>query len=151
MRLSYRATTNNINFRGNAISIQQLSALTSVSDRCNQYLSFTCRRALLLNTPGQPYIWWASQDGRKMTNWGGAPSNTSKCACGISNSCYNTTKSCNCDAFSDNVLVDQGALSDKRYLPIKELHLGFSRITNSTFAAYNIGNLICSGPGTLIV
>ncbi|EDV23566.1 uncharacterized protein TRIADDRAFT_58343 [Trichoplax adhaerens] len=144
--LGYLATTNNINQRGNTISIQQLSALAKVSDRCRQDLSFTCRQALLLNSPGQPYIWWISQDGRRMKNWAGAPSNSSKCACGVVNNCYNKNKSCNCDSFANRVLEDRGTLNDKRYLPIKELHLGLSQITNSTFASYDIGNFICSGP-----
>ncbi|EDO44023.1 predicted protein, partial [Nematostella vectensis] len=60
---------------------------------------------------------WVSRDGEKMTSWGGAPSRSNKCACGVTGTCDNAANSCNCES-NDNVWrEDSGFLTDKETLP----------------------------------
>lgn len=95
----------------------------------------------------EPYGWWVSRNNMKMVSWGGAPADSRKCACGVTNSCTNNTKMCNCDADAGTVLEDSGSITDKRYLPIKELRFGYASFDRNRIALYSVGKLICRGTG----
>ncbi|XP_013415259.1 uncharacterized protein LOC106177114 [Lingula anatina] len=98
---------------------EQLESLTRISGKCRQFVRFSCFEASnFVLTP-----WWVSRQGWNMTNWGGAPTNSSKCACAMKNNCDRSYRKCNCQI---NDLVwrnDEGHLDDKRYLPVKKVHI----------------------------
>ncbi|XP_013411538.1 uncharacterized protein LOC106174502 [Lingula anatina] len=56
-----------------------------------------------------------------MANWGGAPTNSSKCGCAIQNRCDMSNDQCNCHRDDGMWRVDAGYLDDKRYLPVKQV------------------------------
>ncbi|XP_013419376.1 contactin-associated protein-like 5 [Lingula anatina] len=56
-----------------------------------------------------------------MTNWGGAPTNSSQCACGVQGRCDKSGRDCNCNINDYEWRSDEGYLDDKRYLPVKQV------------------------------
>lgn len=110
------------------VSVDQLKALTAKSQFCDQYIKYECRSAVLLygskNAGSVNYGWLVSIDGEKLVNWGGAPTNSSLCACGVDDSCVSPGLPCNCDGDSRIKLIDEGVLMDKSVLPITEVRLG---------------------------
>ncbi|EDV20971.1 uncharacterized protein TRIADDRAFT_60571 [Trichoplax adhaerens] len=128
------------------VSIKQAAALADISESCSQNIVYRCQKSVLLNTPNTPYGWWVSRNNMKMVSWGGAPADSRKCACGVTGSCANRTKMCNCDGnFGNTVLTDSGSLNDKRYLPVKQVRFGFESLNSSRIGIYSVGKLICRG------
>ena len=96
-------------------SPSQLASLTRVSSHCEQFIKYECYDSQLFR---RGFSWWMSRDSAKMTYWGGASPGSGKCACGMTNSCADSSKVCNCDK---NDLVwreDSGLLTDKVILAI---------------------------------
>ncbi|XP_018414297.1 PREDICTED: uncharacterized protein LOC108788893 [Nanorana parkeri] len=122
-------------------SLAQLRTLTSSSESCEQFVKLDCRHIRFLDGP---WGWWVSRDGEAITSWGGAPTNSGKCACGENGECALEMTSCNCDANDDVWRTDEGAITDKSSLPIKEIRFGGTDITRS-LAFYRIGKLRCWG------
>ena len=123
-------------------SLSQLASLTRVSSHCEQFIKYECHNAVLL-TYG--YAWWVSRDSSKMTYWGGASPGSGKCACGMTNSCANPSRGCNCDK-SDNVWrEDSGLLTDRASLPVKQLRFGDLARGSNHQGYYTLGKLKCYG------
>ena len=103
-------------------SLSQLASLTDASLHCEQFIKYQCYNSALWFP--NPVGWWVSRDSSKMSYWGGASPGSKKCACGMTNSCADPRKACNCDQ-NDNVWrEDSGFLTDKSTLPVKELRFG---------------------------
>ncbi|EDO43004.1 predicted protein, partial [Nematostella vectensis] len=68
--------------------------------------------------------WWVSRDNAKMTYWGGATPGRNKCACGMTSSCANLSRACNCDSNDRVWRSDEGLLTDKKSLPVRAMHFG---------------------------
>ena len=103
-------------------SLYQLASLTRVSTHCEQFIKYECRGSLLRFD--NPYGWWVPRGSSKMSYWGAALPVSNKCACGMTNSCADRSKGCNCDT---NDLVwreDSGLLTDKSQLLVKQLRFG---------------------------
>ena len=83
-----------INYTG--ASLSQLADLTNVSSHCEQFIKYECQDSGLFFY-ADPAGWWVSRDSTKMTYWGGASPGSGKCACGMTNSCANPNRGCNCD------------------------------------------------------
>ena len=114
-----------IHYTGSGLtSNAQLFGLLNISTHCEQFIKYQCYGSLLLNA-GNQYGWWVSRDNVKMTYWGGAtPADSYKCACGVSNSCADSSNGCNCDK-NDNVWrEDSGLLTEKSHLPVSQLRFG---------------------------
>ncbi|XP_034003247.1 contactin-associated protein-like 4 [Trematomus bernacchii] len=125
----------------------QLTAITSQSEHCEQELSYHCRKSRLLNTPeGAPFSWWVGGPGpgQVQTHWGGALPNSRQCACGLQDNCLDSNHYCNCDADYDQWANDSGLLTHKETLPVRSLVLGDVRRPGSE-AAYRVGPLRCHG------
>ena len=121
-------------------SLSQLARLTKVSSHCEQFVKYECYDSMFL-TFG--YAWWVSRDSSKMTYWGGASPGSSKCACGMTNSCADSSYGCNCDK-NDNVWrEDSGLLTDKTKLPVKQLRFGDVSSTEEGY--HTLGKLKCFG------
>ena len=101
-------------------SLSQLASLTRVSSHCEQFIKYECYHLVLQLYSGSPYGWWVSRDSTKMTYWGGA-SVSGKCACGVTNSCADSSYGCNCDKNDFVWREDSGLLTDKTCLPVKDV------------------------------
>ena len=108
----------NIHYSGATFS--QLAKLTDVSTTCEQFIKYECYHSLLLSNPG----WWVSRNSFKMTYWGGASPRSNNCACGMTNSCADSSKKCNCDKNDAVWREDSGLLTVKTQLPVKQLRFG---------------------------
>ncbi|XP_068728041.1 roundabout homolog 2-like [Montipora capricornis] len=122
-------------------SLSQLASLTRVSLHCEQFIKYECYDSVLLNN-NNPHGWWVSRDSVKMTYWGGA-SVSNKCACGMTNSCANPSRGCNCDKNDPVWREDSGLLTDKTRLPVKQLRFGDA--TGSEKGYHTLGKLRCYG------
>ncbi|KAM7388159.1 hypothetical protein PAMP_024357 [Pampus punctatissimus] len=126
---------------------EQLAAIISQSEHCEQELSYHCRKSRLLNTPeGAPFSWWVGGPGpgQVQTYWGGALPGSQQCACGLLDSCLDPDHYCNCDADYDQWANDSGLLTHKETLPVRSLVLGDIQRPGSE-AAYRVGPLHCYG------
>ncbi|XP_070817481.1 contactin-associated protein-like 4 [Chaetodon trifascialis] len=126
---------------------EQLAAIISQSEHCEQELSYHCRKSRLLNTPeGAPFSWWVGGPGpgQVQTYWGGALPGSRQCACGLQDSCMDSNHYCNCDADYDQWANDSGLLTHKETLPVRSLVLGDLQRPGSE-AAYRVGPLRCHG------
>jgi len=111
--------TLNIDYTG--ADLNQLASLTRVSSHCEQFIKYECYNSRMFDGG---YAWWVSRDSGKMTYWGGASPGSGKCACGMTNSCANSWRNCNCDANDNTWREDSGLLVDKTRLPVKQLRFG---------------------------
>ena len=122
-------------------SLSQLASLTRVSSQCEQFIKYECYNARVFY--GSGYSWWVSRDSTKMTYWGGASPGSGKCACGMTNSCAESSFGCNCDK-NDNVWrEDSGLITDKTKLPVKQLRFG--DVSGREEGYHTLGKLKCFG------
>ena len=125
----------------NGASFSQLASLTRVSSHCEQFIKYECHHSVIFGYGG--HAWWVSRDYSKMTYWGGA-SVSGKCACGMTNSCADSSLGCNCDKNDGVWREDSGLLTDKTKLPVKQLRFGDAG--NSVDMGYHtLGKLKCYG------
>ncbi|XP_058495403.1 contactin-associated protein-like 4 [Solea solea] len=126
---------------------EQLTAVISQSEHCQQELVYHCRKSRLLNTPeGAPFSWWVGgpYPGQVQSYWGGAQPGSRQCACGLRDSCLDSNHFCNCDADFNQWTNDSGLLTHKESLPVRSLVLGDVQRPGSE-AAYRVGPLRCHG------
>ncbi|CAL8306200.1 unnamed protein product [Lota lota] len=126
---------------------EQLTAIISQSEHCEQELSYYCRKSRLLNTPeGPAFSWWIGgpSPGEIHTHWGGAVPGSQQCACGLQENCLHPKHLCNCDADQPQWANDSGLLTNKETLPLRSLVLGDIQRPGSE-AAYRVGPLRCHG------
>ena len=122
-------------------SLSQLAGLTRVSSHCEQFIQYECRHSRMFE---KGFAWWVSRNSTKMMYWGGASPGSGNCACGMTNSCANSSYGCNCDA---NDLVwrnDSGLLTDKTHLPVKQLRFGDTGWSEEK-GYHTLGKLKCYG------
>uniref|UniRef100_A0A3B4WYK3 Contactin-associated protein-like 4 n=1 Tax=Seriola lalandi dorsalis TaxID=1841481 RepID=A0A3B4WYK3_SERLL len=128
----------------------QLAAIISQSERCEQEVTYHCRKSRLLHTPdGSALSWWVGGpgEGQVQTYWGGASPGSQQCACGQQESCVDLKHHCNCDADYTEwyyVTNDTGLLTHKENLPVRSLVLGDVQRPGSE-SAYRVGPLRCHG------
>uniref|UniRef100_A0A671PU85 Contactin-associated protein-like 5 n=1 Tax=Sinocyclocheilus anshuiensis TaxID=1608454 RepID=A0A671PU85_9TELE len=123
-------------------SSEQLKALVSLSEHCEQKIAYHCRRSRLFNPwDGTPLSWWVDRRGEKRTYWGGFQPGVQQCSCGLEENCADMNYFCNCDA--DRVENDTGILSYKEQLPVREIVVGDTYRLGSE-AMYVVGPLQCS-------
>ena len=126
-------------------SLSQLASLTNVSAHCEQFIKYECFDSSLWFP--SPISWWVSRDSSQMLYWGGASPDSKKCACGMTNSCAYPTQACNCDRNDAVWREDNGFLTDKSTLPVKELRFGDTGINGNTDEKgyHTLGKLKCYG------
>ena len=123
-------------------SLPQLASLTRVSSHCEQFIKYECYHSglWLYNPTG----WWVSRDSNKMKYWGGASPGSSKCACGMTYSCADSSEfGCNCDKNDHVWREDSGLLTDKTTLPVKQLYFG--DLGGFEKGYHTVGKLKCYG------
>ena len=122
--------------------MDQIIAVIERSRQCEQFIKYECLHALLAFHV--PYSWWVSRDGVWMTYWGGAPPSSSKCKCGVTDSCTVQGNPCNCDQNNNIWTEDSGDLTNKDTLPVTELRFGDTGSTNE-IGYHTLGALRCWG------
>nr|XP_036855403.1 contactin-associated protein-like 2 [Manis javanica] len=126
-------------------SMDQIGAITSSAEYCEQYVSYFCKMSRLLNTPdGNPYTWWVGKANEKHYYWGGSGPGIQKCACGIERNCTDPKYYCNCDADYKQWRKDAGFLSYKDHLPVSQVVVGDTDRQGSE-AKLSVGPLRCQG------
>uniref|UniRef100_A0A3P8TEU0 Contactin associated protein-like 5a n=1 Tax=Amphiprion percula TaxID=161767 RepID=A0A3P8TEU0_AMPPE len=132
MRLNYSA------------SAEQLRAIVSGSEQCQQEVVYSCRKSRLFNTrDGSPLSWWLDRDGERRSYWGGFLPGVQQCSCSLEENCVDMNYFCNCDADTD-AANDTGVLSYKDHLPVSQVVVGDTNRTGS-MAVYSVGPLRCYG------
>ena len=121
-------------------SLSQLASLAIVSSHCEQFIKYECYDSRIFIGG---YAWWVSRDSSKMTYWGGASPGSGKCACGMTNSCADSWRACNCDKNDGVWREDSGLLTDKTHLPVKQLRFGDA--TGIEQGYHTLGKLKCYG------
>ena len=122
-------------------SLSQLALLTRVSSHCEQFIKYESYGSVMLGWGG--YAWWVSRDSSKMTYWGGASPGSGKCACGMTNSCADSWRACNCDRSDWVWREDSGLLTDKTHLSVKQLRFGDT--VSGEQGYHTLGKLKCYG------
>ena len=120
-------------------SLSQLASLTRVSSHCEQFIKYECCGSRLFR---DGMGWWVSRDSTKMTYWGGA-SVRGNCACGMTDSCADSSDGCNCDKNDFVWREDSGLLIDKTRLPVKQLRFGDTGGYENGY--HTLGKLKCYG------
>ena len=96
------------------------------SAACSQFMRWECKAAIIHNpyNPDMLTTFWMNRT-EQMTNYfGGATPGSGNCACGETNSCYNTSLPCNCDENDEVWRVDEGWVTNKVELPIHSFYAG---------------------------
>ena len=132
------------------VTLSQLRSLTRASTYCEQFIKYECYGSLLELGSSSPAGWWVSRDSAQMLYWGGASPESNKCACGMTNSCADSSKTCNCDKNDAVWREDSGLLTDKDHLPVKELRFGDTGTHGPNNVAdekgyHTLGKLKCYG------
>ncbi|KAM8881919.1 contactin-associated protein-like 2a isoform 2-T2 [Synchiropus picturatus] len=126
-------------------SVDQVTAITTSAEYCEQQIVYSCRMSRLLNTPdGTPYTWWVGRGSEKHFYWGGSGPGIQKCACGIDRNCTDPKYDCNCDADQSQWREDAGLLVYKEHLPVSQVAVGDTNRAGSE-AKLTVGPLRCQG------
>ncbi|XP_061821492.1 contactin-associated protein-like 2a isoform X2 [Nerophis lumbriciformis] len=126
-------------------SMEQVTAITTSAEHCEQQITYSCRMSRLLNTPdGTPYTWWVGRGSEKHFYWGGSGPGIQKCACGIDRNCTDPKYDCNCDADHAQWREDSGLLTYKEHLPVSQVAVGDTNRAGSE-AKLTVGPLRCQG------
>ena len=123
------------------ISMEQIGAIVKQSTNCEQFIKYECYSSVLLSSG---YGWWVSRQGSKMNYWGGADTNSGKCACGMTNTCA-AGGNCNCDMNDQAWREDSGYLTDKNTLPVTELRFGDADDLSDESGYHTLEKLRCWG------
>ncbi|XP_032371956.1 contactin-associated protein-like 5 [Etheostoma spectabile] len=126
-------------------SAEQIRAIVSGSEHCQQEVVYNCKKSRLFNTKdGSPLTWWLDWEGEKRSYWGGFLPGVQQCSCSLEENCMDMNYFCNCDADTDTWANDTGILSYKDHLPVSQIVIGDTNRTGSQ-AVYHIGPLRCYG------
>uniref|UniRef100_A0AAR2JAD3 Contactin associated protein 2 n=1 Tax=Pygocentrus nattereri TaxID=42514 RepID=A0AAR2JAD3_PYGNA len=140
--MTERRTVLQLNY---SATMEQISAITSSAEHCEQHVAYSCRMSRLLNTPdGTPYTWWVGRANEKHFYWGGSAPGIQKCACGIERNCTDPKYHCNCDADQKQWREDSGLLVYKDHLPVSQVAVGDTNRPGSE-AKLTVGPLRCQG------
>uniref|UniRef100_A0A8C7S8P5 Contactin associated protein like 3 n=1 Tax=Oncorhynchus mykiss TaxID=8022 RepID=A0A8C7S8P5_ONCMY len=125
--------------------VEQLGAIITQAEHCEQEVFYHCRKSRLLNTPdGSPFTWWVGRTDEPQTYWGGAVPGSQQCGCGLQGNCIDSDHYCNCDADRKEWAADSGLLIHKENLPVRWVVVGDIQRPESE-AAYRVSPLRCHG------
>ncbi|KAF3843476.1 hypothetical protein F7725_002325 [Dissostichus mawsoni] len=140
LRLQSRAPlfSNHIMKFNYSASADQLRAIVSGSEQCQQEVVYNCRKSRLFNTKdGSPLTWWLDWQGEKRSYWGGFLPGVQQCSCSLEENCVDMNYFCNCDADTDSWANDTGILSYKDHLPVSQIVIGDTNRTGSQASIWN--------------
>ena len=125
------------------LTMDQIVNVINSSSYCEQFITWYCKGAgFYFHYQSSPDSWWVSRQGYQMKYWGGAIPGSKKCACGMTNTCLDPTRACNCDDGLGQWAEDRGFLRDKEYLPVSALRFGDTG-ASSEEGYHTLGKLLC--------
>lgn len=101
--------------------------IVEMSENCEQFMRWDCMAALIRSSMnGAPvlYTYWKNRNEQTMDYFGGAPPGSGSCACGETNTCGDSTVTCECDRNDVVWRYDEGFASYKDDLPIHSFYCG---------------------------
>ena len=111
-----------VTYTGTGITTNQLLNPTEVTSHCEQFIMFECNNNVSFIE--EKFAWWVSRNRKPMYYWGGAARRSTKCACGLNNTCEGGG-GCNCKNYGPGGWQDDsGLLTDKYSLPVTQLRFG---------------------------
>ncbi|GBM66686.1 Low-density lipoprotein receptor-related protein 2 [Araneus ventricosus] len=114
-----------------SVGMEKIKALTNASKGCRQNIKWECYGTGFYFDSGKPWSWWVSRDDDIMYMWGGATKNYT-CGC-AETGCRDSNRTCNCDGLPRfEKAVDEGNLTDKNTLPVKEVRFGYTAGTGQS-------------------
>lgn len=123
-------------------SLLQIIGLIEKSKKCQQFIRYECKGSMFYShNSNTQYAWWVSRDDRQMTYWSEA---SQGCTCGITSSCIDPQKLCNCDKNDLHWQEDLGILTNKLHLPVLQLRFGDTG-GNGEEGYHTLGKLECYG------
>ena len=123
------------------LKMEEIVAIIKQSRKCEQFIKYQCHHSVLWEDDGVSYGWWVSRQGMMMNYWGGAAIDSSKCACGMTNSCVGGGR-CNCHKNDKVLREDSGYLTDKNTLPVTQLRFGDTGASHE-YGYHTLGKLRC--------
>lgn len=135
-----------LNYRA---SMYQITKLMATSSKCSQFMRWECRHSVIWSYVKEKtsniYTYWKSRQGTRMNYWAGGPKMGKGCACGITKTCADVTKLCNCDINDGVRREDYGTITDMTKLPASEVSFGDIEHpgVNGENGYYTIGPLRC--------
>ena len=127
----------------NDLAMEQIVSVINSSRNCEQFIRWQCKGAgFYFRSSAGPDSWWVSRQGYKMIYWGGATPGSKNCACGMTNTCIDPARPCNCESVSNVWIEDDGFLVDKEYLPVSELRFGDTGDSGEE-GYHTLGKLLC--------
>jgi len=122
------------------VPLEQIEALITMSDVCEQEIKFECKLAPLKNAAfGVKFGWWTNQRDEKKYYFGGADEESEVC------DINHNAGVCNCDMSLVPLWnSDTGRITNKNSLPIKGFYYG-GFFSEHQAARVTIGKLRCSG------
>jgi len=96
------------------------------SNECAQFMRWDCKAAIIHNpfNPDMLTTFWLNRTEQMADYFGGATPGSGNCACGETNSCYNSSLPCNCDENDAEWRFDEGFVTNKNELPIHSFFAG---------------------------
>lgn len=104
----------------------QAIRIVDKSGDCAQFVRWDCFGTIIHNPFDQTTMttFWMNRTEQMTYYFGGARPGSGNCACGETNSCFNKSLSCNCDANDEVWRFDEGFITNKVELPIYSFHAG---------------------------
>lgn len=125
---------------------RSIRSITMQSQQCSQHVKYVCTKSALFQSPkGPPQVRWLGPNYNFHYYWGGSNGKTDHCRCGVYNNCTDPSKYCNCDARSGKEATDEGALTNKKHLPMSRIEFLDVTSWKGSKGRFSIGSLKCSG------
>ena len=126
-------------------NITDISIIMKEARSCKQFVRIECSEAVF-TFPNGRYAWLEDRNGFKLPYMAGGPANGTGCACGITGTCDDPSKKCNCDKNTLPVTIDEGYVTQKEKLPITAVLFGDTGHSNE-YVNYTISGVECIFPG----
>ena len=111
----------------------------NVSSHCQQKTSAHCKNVWFIH---RDCTWLLGRSNTKLSFWGGGPQDGKGCACGITGTCSDPGRVCNCGREDGKWQSDEGYVTKKDVLPLAGIKIG--DVANRTEAViFTIGPLKC--------
>ena len=110
---------------------------------CQQHTKAVCKGVTFV---GASCSWLKGRSSKRLLYWGGGPQNGEGCSCGVTGSCADSGRKCNCDInnnYGSDWYTDEGLVTLSEDLPLTGIAIGDTASTNVEVVKYTIGPLKC--------
>ncbi len=118
------------------IAMETIIMIINQSSSCKQYTRAKCFASKISKS------WLSGRGGKKLAYWGGGPSDGTGCACGITGTCAEVYKECNCASNDYAWRIDEGFITKKDDLPVTAINVGDTGGSHERFK-HTVAELTC--------